>query len=269
MTSEGGGEGEDRDRRPEPEQPRDLHEPQSAAEQGGKVVPLPRDWLGPREDLVPFGPSAGAGPPEEDGGEPPEPALTEVKRPVSPEDFWGEHSAALQGAVDERDALATAAGRPRLSIDRLRRPMVVGAIAAAVALVVVGYLNVFEGSPSSPIASRLSPGLHGSTSPWMLPRHPSPVHPVEPPTHSQRRSHHASRNGAVPVKYTGPATVSSGVVSTTSTESSPASVGPSVPASSPTVPTSPSPPTTSSPTRSTNPAFGARGALGPGHSPSG
>src|SRR5205823_7705074 len=36
-----------------------------------KVIRLPRDWLGPREDLVPFGPSADRHSPEPSESEPP------------------------------------------------------------------------------------------------------------------------------------------------------------------------------------------------------
>ena len=42
------------------------------------VVPLPRDWLGPREELVPFGALAS---------------------PPSASDFWGEHSAEVQDVL--------------------------------------------------------------------------------------------------------------------------------------------------------------------------
>jgi hypothetical protein len=56
-----------------------------------KVVRLPRDWLGPREDLVPFGPRA--------GGAEPEPSLPAPEAPPSAADFWGERSAAIHDAV--------------------------------------------------------------------------------------------------------------------------------------------------------------------------
>jgi hypothetical protein len=56
-----------------------------------KVVRLPRDWLGPREDLVPFGPRA--------GGAEPESSLPAPEAPPSAADFWGERSAAIHDAV--------------------------------------------------------------------------------------------------------------------------------------------------------------------------
>lgn len=46
------------------------------------VVRLPRDWLGPREELIPFGPSAEA---EDDG----------LATPPSTHDFWGEPAMGL------------------------------------------------------------------------------------------------------------------------------------------------------------------------------
>lgn len=56
-----------------------------AAEPRGKIVRLPRDWLGPRDELVPFGPRSA--PPEAN------------ETPPSPSDFWGEQSAELQSAL--------------------------------------------------------------------------------------------------------------------------------------------------------------------------
>ena len=55
------------------------------AHPGDNVVRLPRDWLGPREELVPFGPRAFRG-----ADEP----------PPSADDFWGERSAAIHGALE-------------------------------------------------------------------------------------------------------------------------------------------------------------------------
>ncbi len=58
--------------------------PHAEQEQVGRdnVIRLPRDWLGPREELVPFGPRADEGAP-----------------PPSAADFWGEGSAAVQDAL--------------------------------------------------------------------------------------------------------------------------------------------------------------------------
>ena len=58
------------------------------------VVHFPRDWFGPREDLVPFGPrvsEAGSG--AEDQPRVPEPT------PVRADDFWGEQSWSMHDAM--------------------------------------------------------------------------------------------------------------------------------------------------------------------------
>ena len=52
---------------------------------------LPRDWLGPREELVPFGPRAASRVPDES-------SPTDDAAP-SAEDFWGERSAAIHSAL--------------------------------------------------------------------------------------------------------------------------------------------------------------------------
>ena len=62
------------------------------------VVRLPRDWLGPREDLIPFGAGAHRAAVDDDAGagatnDPP------FTAPPSANDFWGEHSEALHDAV--------------------------------------------------------------------------------------------------------------------------------------------------------------------------
>jgi hypothetical protein len=54
-----------------------------AAASESNVVRIPRDWFGPREELVPFGPSDPEDPPP----------------PVRADDFWGEDSASIQNAM--------------------------------------------------------------------------------------------------------------------------------------------------------------------------
>jgi hypothetical protein len=60
-------------------------------------VRLPRDWLGPREDLVPIGSSTRFAD-EEPGAE----------RPPTANDFWGETSATLQDTLDAPAGRSTA-----------------------------------------------------------------------------------------------------------------------------------------------------------------
>jgi len=61
------------------------------------VLQFPRDWIGPRDELVPFGVAAGSyasGAVQSDPKLGPEPAL-----PLGADDFWGEGSAAVQDAL--------------------------------------------------------------------------------------------------------------------------------------------------------------------------
>jgi hypothetical protein len=96
------------------------------------VVRLPRDWLGPRDELVPFGPRASS----EDAEEPPPTA----------EDFWGERSAsihdALQAPADSVDA--PAGTRTPSWFDRRSRVAAVGGLAVAL-VVVIGIVSIVLG----------------------------------------------------------------------------------------------------------------------------
>ena len=98
------------------------------------VVRLPRDWLGPREELVPFGPRAA--PRRADG------ALPSDESPPSAEDFWGERSAAIHDALqapadDPAEADAARTRRPRRSLRGLDRRILGAAGSLAVAVVVL------------------------------------------------------------------------------------------------------------------------------------
>ncbi len=86
--------------------------PQTEAERREKppetnVVRLPRDWLGPREELVPFGPRADAAAVELAGSSP---AAGSTSVPPSANDFWGEQSADLQHALQGPDPSGAGAG---------------------------------------------------------------------------------------------------------------------------------------------------------------
>jgi len=110
------------------------------------VVRLPRDWLGPREDLVPFGPRASS----EDAEEP----------PPSADDFWGERSAAIHDALE---APADASGGPvgaqtRRRFDRRPRATAVGVLAIAL-LVAIGFVSSVSGpGPGRPGAAGRAAG---------------------------------------------------------------------------------------------------------------
>lgn len=59
------------------------------------VVRFPRDWIGPREHLVPFGP----------GADPPRQTTAPFGLPPSADDFWGEDSASVQDALQAPDRI--------------------------------------------------------------------------------------------------------------------------------------------------------------------
>ena len=85
------------------------------------VVPFPRDWLGPREELIPFGSSAGYG------------AEHSAAAPGA-EAFWGGDSGPLHAVLPEPVAAGGAAGaRLRMRAGRLAvAALAVAGLAAAV-----------------------------------------------------------------------------------------------------------------------------------------
>lgn len=116
------------------------------------MVRLPRDWLGPRDELVPIGAAAG-GPPRP--GEPVAGAPTVW--PPTAHDFWGEDSAALHDAMQappEAGQSASQTGEPTPATPprrgrSLRWPLVVTASAAALVLV-ISLIGTSEGPPTRP-----------------------------------------------------------------------------------------------------------------------
>jgi hypothetical protein len=105
----------------------------------GNVVRLHRDWLGPREELVPIGAAA---------GEPPHPgepvAGAPAVWPPTAHDFWGEDSAALHDAMQAPPEAGQSApptpeltpAPPRRRAHTVRWPLMLTASAAAVALII-------------------------------------------------------------------------------------------------------------------------------------
>lgn len=288
-----------------------------------KVIRLPRDWLGPREELVPFGPSADRQEPH--GSEPPlgqrdgpddasaRPPLEEVAplspEPVSPDDFWGERSAALQGPLDEADRDAVVGDESGPTRRRRRGPVVAAAAAALVAVALVS-LSLLGQSSSGPGRSRVSADANsggggtvdsggGRGTLWPLPAHaPLALHRPGRSGHGRsklKRSTLPHRSASVAVNYVRqPASTQSTAGRGTSASSGTGSY--SAPASASNAsPTTVSVPTSSSGTTATNSgatsaatttspttptsanggsgqkarAFGASGALGPGHSGTG
>jgi hypothetical protein len=130
-----------------------------------KVVRLPRDWLGPREDLVPFGPRGTASEPD------PSASASSPEAPPSAADFWGERSAAIHGALEapaegQTEAGADASGdvgaperrRPVAGFGIRRVAAVTGLALAAAALAAVafGVLAPSGSVPHDPGGARLN-----------------------------------------------------------------------------------------------------------------
>src|SRR5579862_2335602 len=122
------------------------------AEPPANVVRFPRDWFGPTEDLVPFGPRADELAARAQASGCSSSQRSEDLTPPRADDFWGEGSAAIQHAVlapqDVRQVSRHPASKPRrrlrldarfprplLRIPRISRPAIRPAgLAAGVAL---------------------------------------------------------------------------------------------------------------------------------------
>jgi hypothetical protein len=254
------------------------------AKPGGKemepednVVRLPRDWLGPREELIPFGPSAEA---EDDG----------LATPPSTHDFWGEPGRGLwepdsDGAVPRsRRALRGPRGSEILSrslagVSEHRRAAGIASLIAAGVLALVLALGSSGGhhqlsaaasgsTPAPPARAGLTPGgvlpslaswgrqaTGHRSSPGAHRRMKSPVkrHTVH------RGSRHVTRAQTVQtVRYAQPAASSNAAPPNTSSAASTSSASTSGSAQ-----TAAPPPSGSA----HQPALGAAGALAPGSSP--
>ncbi len=81
-----------------------------------KVIRLPREWLGPRDELVPIGPAAG------DRSLTADPPGDAEALPPKPDDFWGEDSAALHDAVQAPATSHDAARTPTIGAQPPIRP---------------------------------------------------------------------------------------------------------------------------------------------------
>lgn len=289
-------------------------EPSSSGEKGrdrdDKVIRLPRDWLGPRDQLVPFGPSA------DPGGRDPDdrflsddadtdPHVSEAGRAssdaVSADDFWGERSAALQGPLGEdedededadedrgehawhdeagwwsRSRVGSLRTRASDLATRHRRSVLAAAVLVGVACLVVAGMSFFAQAGRHG-NSRLNAGLNRGRQAQVLGTGSAGSHqPARNPSSrssqrsaSSRPSHHSSSERAVAVRYVPSSTASSSTASSSesSTTSTPASSSSSSDDSAPSSNTPPA--TTPSSQPSSAPPYGARGALGPGHSPDG
>jgi hypothetical protein len=125
----------------------------SAPERSDKVVRLPRDWLGPREHLVPF-------------SQAPPPLAEPELDAFAPNDFWGERAAAIHSAVqapeDEapKDPRTAESEMVRSRRRRLAAATVVGlAVAAAFAFLLIGSPHRSTSGTRLDIAAILNTGV--------------------------------------------------------------------------------------------------------------
>lgn len=89
---------------------------------------IPRDWFGPKDDLVPFGPHAWPDDRESSAGEG-SAAARKAKAPLDAEAFWGEDADSLHGVLDGDPR----AGSARSARNGDRRMVVAGVLALLIA----------------------------------------------------------------------------------------------------------------------------------------
>lgn len=225
------------------------------------VVRIPRDWFGPKDELVPFGPLAHPGA-DGLGGEGRD--ALEADAPLDAETFWGEGAESLHDVLDEHPAESTAR-----SIHRRNGKLLTAAVAV---LLIAG-----AGLTTSLLGSRqrraaLPQVASVSYTPRVAPsrlqakagvsaRRPRPESRSRP-----RRLQHRS----VPDRSAGPTQVVYHAVQPTT--ATPAIPSMSVTASTDRPSSSIASSSTAAPTSSSQvspPAYGANGALGPMSSPAG
>jgi hypothetical protein len=134
------------------------------------VVPFPRDWLGPRDELVPFGRDAA----EEPGADAVAADVHEISvaPPPGPDAFWGEDSAeihaVLQGPdVGARDQEQRDADKPTPTTRRRPRravALIAAVLVAAVAAVTVAVVELGGRSSSPPVQEAIFNPASGSLS---------------------------------------------------------------------------------------------------------
>jgi hypothetical protein len=236
------------------------------------VVRLPRDWLGPRDELIPFGSSADS--------------ADASASPPTADDFWGEDSSSIQTAleapasVDPRWGSASRARAREGFRTRARAVSVLGGVAA---VVLVTLALIGGGSSPKPashglLATRTARSTKGSNLAGLtrtigvlqrpLSRHGRTLSEARSRQHASsaggRRGRHrasgaAKATGTVErVRYTRSAR------SATGESSAAASTAPVSTARAPAAETS-----AQASSSNNQPALGANGALGPGSSPDG
>jgi uncharacterized membrane protein YgcG len=237
------------------------------------VVQLPRDWLGPREELVPLGPRAWN---EEPAGE--------ADKAYAAEDFWGERSDSLHGVVrspqgepDEAPVAPAPVEVPQRRLSRWSAPAALLLLVVVVAAVAIGRSLSSGGAAARPASSAvLLAGL--TTTDQAVSADVAQVGRKHLAVARRRRPRPAVRHHLKPVHHAAssaePASSGEGAQNTTVTQAStPTYVSPSQAASTGGGSSSGSSSSGStgggSSSSNRQPAFGASGTLGPGSSPNG
>lgn len=161
-------------------------------EEPTNVLRFPKNWFGPTEDLVPFGPRA------EGGAAASEAPVVELTPPSSAtaDDFWGEASAAVHAAVEAPDR-----------VPRVARPVRIAWIAAGVAIAalagVVLVVSMAATSGGHRVAGRVYAALSAHDMAAIQMRVPHPVRTgsrvvARRPRGAHRRARpHRAQNAAV------------------------------------------------------------------------
>lgn len=240
---------------------------------------LPRDWLGPRDELIPFGQPA-----DEPAAEVSEP----IGLPPTADDFWGGEAAGA--AVPHPAPSGVSRAGAREPIRRRARPLSI--IGVAVASIAIAVTLIAGATPRSglrgPVASGASGFAAASKSAGSQPAHRQSGRALVAALDlraesaatlraSQRSAARRARRGNPgPAQrdqsgHASPSTATARPVHYASSTPSSESTSSAPPASSATPPTSTGSSSTNGQTASSGSqtAFGPDGALGPGSSPDG
>ena len=221
------------------------------------VVPFPRDWLGPREELIPFGSCAGYG-------------VEQSTAAPGAEAFWGGDSGPLHAVIPEPVAAGRAAGaRLRTRAGRLA----FGGLAAAVlAAAVFGRLAGLPASSNPSVGSGVAAAgffdlalLRGAVGAPAIESskpaaHHAPAVRAHPTAHVRHRSAARSRTSGRASTAAASSTTTAAATPATSTGQAVSSTGSSSSASQPAA-------TSSAPTHSSVTSHTATvrpGPVGPG-----